>query len=391
MKIAYVYDAVYPWEKGGAQKRVWEIARRLAETHDVHLYGMHYWNGPDTIERDGVTFHGVCDPKDLYVNGRRSIRQALHFAVHVAPRLRDAQFDIVDCQAWPLFPLFPLKLHEIARELRLCATWFEVWDQYWYDYLGYKGVFGRAIERASVRLPTEIITLSDHLKADLATIGRETNVSVVHNGVDYEGLQNVPVAEHDWDVIYVGRLAEHKHVDVLLDAVAQVTDQLDRDVSCGIIGDGPERTALEAYARDRGVTEAVEFLGFVEEDETVVANLKAADVFVLPSTREGFPNTILEANACGTPSIVVDHPDNGGTAVVNDGETGYITPLSSEVMADRITTVLTDRATRRRLQTNARTFGKQHDWDRIVDELEQVYTDLVTNTREVEVSHPHAT
>src|SRR6056297_1579194 len=103
MKIAFVYDAVYPWEKGGAQKRIWELACRLAADHDVHLYGMHYWDGPATIEREGVTLHGVCEPKELYVNGRRSIPQALSFAANLAPALLGEEFDIIDCQEFPYF------------------------------------------------------------------------------------------------------------------------------------------------------------------------------------------------------------------------------------------------------------------------------------------------
>jgi hypothetical protein len=51
MRICFVYDAVHPWEKGGAQKRVWELARRLANDHKVHFYGMHYWDGSETIEK----------------------------------------------------------------------------------------------------------------------------------------------------------------------------------------------------------------------------------------------------------------------------------------------------------------------------------------------------
>ena len=87
MKIAFLYDAVYPYEKGGAQKRIWELARRLADNHDVHLYGMHYWDGPPVIERENVTLHGVCEPQELYVEGRRSIPQAIYFAVTLLPTL----------------------------------------------------------------------------------------------------------------------------------------------------------------------------------------------------------------------------------------------------------------------------------------------------------------
>ncbi len=43
MKIAFIYDAVYPWVKGGAEKRIYEIGRRLAEKHEVHWYGVGWW------------------------------------------------------------------------------------------------------------------------------------------------------------------------------------------------------------------------------------------------------------------------------------------------------------------------------------------------------------
>jgi glycosyltransferase involved in cell wall biosynthesis len=377
MKIAFVYDAVYPWEKGGAQKRIWELARRLADDHEVHLFGMHYWDGPRTIERDGVILHGVCEPKELYVDGRRSIPQALYFTAAVAPVLLREDFDIVDCQEFPYFPCFVAKAHELVRTSTLIVTWYEVWDDYWYEYLGWKGVFGKTVERLVARLPDRIVPISSFIEDDLRALGRTAGITVVENGVDYHGLQSVPTADADWDVIYVGRLAEHKNVDLLLDAVRIASDEIGRPVSCGIVGDGPEREALERQAEEAGLEAHVEFLGFVEADEDVIANLKAADVFVLPSIREGFPNTILEANACGVPSIVVDHEENGSTVVVEDGVTGFITPVSEQAIADRMAEILTDEEVRDKLSEGARRFGREHDWDVIVDELEDVYADVV--------------
>ena len=67
MKIAFVYDVVYPYVKGGVEKRIWEMSRRLAARgHEVHIYGMKYWDGPDNIQVEGVMLHGVCAPMKLY-------------------------------------------------------------------------------------------------------------------------------------------------------------------------------------------------------------------------------------------------------------------------------------------------------------------------------------
>jgi L-malate glycosyltransferase len=374
MRIAFVYDAVYPWEKGGAQKRVWEIARRLAADHDVHLYGLHYWDGPATIIRNGVTLHGVCEPPELYVGDHRSIYEAIYYTAHLTPALLRNQFDVIDCQQFPYFPIFSSKANELMRSSAVVVTWYEVWNDYWYQYLGWKGALGKAVERLTVRLPDQIIAISEFVATDLEAIGRWENVTVVHNGVDYEWIQNVPAGEADWDVVYVGRLIEHKNVDKLLEAVAIVAEEMDEPIRCGIIGDGPQRTELERYARELGVSEEIEFLGFVETDAEVIEHLKAADVFVLPSMREGFPNTILEANACGVPSIVVDHDTNGATAVVEDGVTGYVMPLSSDAIAAKIREILTNNALRADLQQAARNYGRDHDWSAIVEELEVVYT-----------------
>ncbi|MGH9051466.1 MAG: glycosyltransferase family 4 protein, partial [Acidimicrobiia bacterium] len=78
LKIGFIYDVIYPYVKGGVEKRVWELARNLAAAgHDVHVFGMRFWHGPAVIQREGVHLHGVCRPMPLYTkSGRRSIRQA---------------------------------------------------------------------------------------------------------------------------------------------------------------------------------------------------------------------------------------------------------------------------------------------------------------------------
>mgnify|MGYP006276731091 CR=1 FL=1 len=377
MRIAFIYDAVYPWEKGGAQKRIWELARRLADDHDIHLYGMHYWDGPPVIKREGVTLHGVCEPRELYVEGRRSIPQAVYFALNVLPSLLREDFDLIDCQEFPYFPSFSAKAHELLRSSTLVITWYEVWDDYWYDYLGAKGIFGKVIERTTLRLADTVIPISEYIASDIRDIGRTRGLEVVENGVDFDRLQEIPKADANWDVIYVGRLSEHKNVDLLLEAVDIVSERLDSNLSCCIIGDGPEGERLEAYARELGVDDNVEFLGFVEADEDVIGNIKAASVFVLPSIREGFPNTILEANACGVPSIIVDHAENGSTAVVEDGVTGYITDVSSEAIANRLVECLSDDTLLADLSSEAMVYGQAHSWEVIVDELEDVYSSAV--------------
>lgn len=377
MKIAYVYDAVYPWEKGGAQKRVWELARRLADRHEVHLYGMHYWDGPRVVEREGVVMHGVCQPRELYVGGRRSIPQALAFAAALAPHLLREEFDVIDCQEFPYFPALVCRLHELVRGSTLVLTWYETWDDYWYEYLGPLGAVGKAIERVTAGLAGTVVPISVTIGTDLGKLDRNDGIAVVPNGVDYGGIRAIDAATDDWDVVYVGRLAEHKRVTDLLDAVARSSERLGRPVSCAIVGDGPERAVLEAHAEQLNITEQIEFLGFVESDADVIGTLRAASLFVLPSVREGFPNTILEAGACGVPAVVTNHPENGGRAIVEDGKTGFVVDPDADAIAGAVVRVLSDEQLRADLSERARAFAATHDWDRITERLEATYLDAV--------------
>ena len=148
MKIAFVNDTIYPYSKGGAEKRVWEIARRLTrEGHEIHLFGMRYWEGDAVCVKDGVYLHGVCEVQKLYIGGKRSIREAVYFAYKTLGPLLKEDFDIIDCSNFPYFPCFSAKLHSWIRGSNLVITWLEVWDRYWFQYLGKRGVIGRLVEK----------------------------------------------------------------------------------------------------------------------------------------------------------------------------------------------------------------------------------------------------
>ena len=104
MKIAMVYDAIYPWVKGGGEKRIYELSKRLvAQGHEVHLFGLNWWRGPEIIEKNDIILHGVCDKMELYVNGRRSISEAIIFSIKLLPALARERYDIIDVTAFPYF------------------------------------------------------------------------------------------------------------------------------------------------------------------------------------------------------------------------------------------------------------------------------------------------
>ena len=159
MKIAFVYDAIYPYVKGGVEKRIWELAVRLSRKgHEVHLFGMKFWAGDDLLIREGVYLHGVSPAQKLYAGGRRSIWQPLWFSICLTVPLMREKCDIIDCQQFPYFSCISAGFVSRIRKIPLTITWIEVWGDYWYEYIGKMGFLGKLIEQSYCG-----IFMSDHL------------------------------------------------------------------------------------------------------------------------------------------------------------------------------------------------------------------------------------
>ena len=378
MKIAFIYDAVYPWIKGGVEKRIYEIGRRLAKKHEVHWYGIGWWFKDDsrTLDYDGIILHGVCKPMQLYVDGRRSIKEAIYFATKLLPELMKERFDIVDCQEFPYFPCFTAKAHSFFKKSPLVITWYELWDKYWFNYLGIKGIFGYLVERLTLRLPDLIIANSEKIRNDLISIGVDSNkIKVSPNGINYKWISNIPPKDEEIDVLYAGRLIKHKNVDLLIRAIGIIKEKIP-DIKCGIIGDGPEKSKLEKLSYDLNLKKNIKFFGFLEREDDVLAYMKSSKVFVLPSVREGSPITAVEANACGLPVITVRHHNNGTVSLIKEGENGFICELNEKSLAEKILLILTDKSKRLRMRKKSIEYAKKYDWNVIVKDLEKIYGDL---------------
>jgi glycosyltransferase involved in cell wall biosynthesis len=156
----------------------------------------------------------------------------------------------------------------------------------------------------------------------------------VPNHVDAGAI--APKADPGGDVVYVGRLSEEKGVDVLLEALGRSTT-----LRADIVGDGPERTALERLAASLGVDDRVRFHGRVAADAVHDA-MRAASVAVVPSRwYENMPIAVLEAFAAGVP--VVASAIGGLPELIDDGSDGILVPPDEPgVLARTLTTLTTE-------------------------------------------------
>lgn len=170
-----------------------------------------------------------------------------------------------------------------------------------------------------------------------------TKFHIVHCGIEPGRYRATP---HEGQrLLFVGRLAGVKGVPVLLEALAGVSGRPDWHLD--LIGDGPERKAIEAQARALNLSDRVTFHGYRSQADVAEA-LGRTDLFVLPSFAEGLPVVLMEALAAAVP--VVTTRIAGVSELVADGESGLLVPPGdAEALRWAITKLLDDPERRRRM------------------------------------------
>jgi glycosyltransferase involved in cell wall biosynthesis len=244
--------------------------------------------------------------------------------------------------------------------------------KYWQEYLGRLSVFGYLIEKLSVLIPSIIISVSQSTARRIKDeLGFKRKIYVISSGIDFNRIQQINAAQEKIDVIYAGRLMDFKHIDTLIKAIYLLKEQIPI-VKCLVIGEGPEKKRLEVLTQKLNLKKNIKFLDFLENHDDVYALMKSSKVFVLPSTREGLGLVVIEANACGIPVITIDHQNNAARDLIDEGKNGFVCQLNEEEIAKIIKRILVNNSGRGMEETCVE-LAKRYDWDKIVDEIEEVY------------------
>lgn len=264
-------------------------------------------------------------------NAGWTTKVALGYPSHVAfeyeayRRFRDAlrsgRFDVVH-RVTPMSPTMPSPMASWSRvpfvlgPLNGGLRWPDqftselIREREWFVYL--RGACRwLPYYRSTYRDASAILAAFKHTSDDLPASARERVIEFPEIGIDPELFAAPPVrrlAERS-TFLFVGRLVPLKCVDVLVEAFSQ--SELLRAQRLLVVGDGPERTRLEAMVRSRGLGQSVQMTGWKTQAE-VGQLMRQADVFVFPSIRELGAGVVVEAMACGLPCIVVDYGGPGG-------------------------------------------------------------------------------
>jgi len=237
--------------------------------------------------------------------------------------------------------------------------------------------FVLACERVAANYTDRIVTNADVIAEEYLErdIGTREQYTTIYSGVELDSFRAAKPAEDlpgkRPRVVMIGRLADGKGFDVMLDAAELVCED---DASVCFVGTGPLYDSLSEQIADHELSDSVFLTGYRDDVPNVLA---ASDVLVLPSFREGTPRVITEAMASGLPVVATDIA--GIPEQVEDGESGYLIPTGdADVLADRLDELLSDRQLRERMGQRGYERSKQFSVEAMLDELDGLYRELLT-------------
>lgn len=342
-------------EAGGAEAFLEHVSRDLARRgHEVDVFTARY---PGSA-------------RDETLDGRRFRRRGGRFGVYGRAALellrRRGDYDVVvDVQNGVPFwaPLFTDAtvvnlVHHVHREL-----WAEVFGPvrsrlgWWLESRLSPRVYRRC----------RYLVVSHATEQELVGLGVDRDrVTVVYSGREPAPETDAVDPDPAPSLVVLGRLVPHKRVELAISAVARLRAAYP-GLTLSVVGHGWWAPQLAAHAAEQGVSDAVRFIGFVDE-QTKNRTLASSWLNLLPSVKEGWGLAIIEAAALGVPSVAFREA-RGTTESIVDGTTGLL--VGDEAgFVDAIGDLLGDDARRLSMGGKARTFSEQFTWPTTTDAVE---------------------
>jgi glycosyltransferase involved in cell wall biosynthesis len=358
---------------GGVAENVGQLAAGLAEWGwEAELAAPRESIADDRAAAAGLRIHRL-DWARGYGNPQRDARSARE----LARCLREGRFDLLHCHS--------AKAGVIGRMTGALARLPIVYSPHCFPFIGEFGaarrVFATGVERALAPLTDQIICVCEDERRQGRRIGISgRRLSVVRNGslpCSPDVAPDGPTAQFADGAPLAASIAvlrEQKRIDVLIDAAPSILARAP-EAKVAVIGDGPLREQLVTRAAALGLDRDPRF-AFLPFGGSSAGHLRATDVFVLPSSWEALAIGLLEALACGVPTVATDV---GGTREVVVPDTGVLVPPEDPgSLADAVVELLVDPDRRERMTIAARKRHTEHFLvRRMVEETAAVYDSVL--------------
>lgn len=312
MRFAFLTELYTP-SVGGQEVFFQELGEAMVRRgHTVDVYCIGHVGGLADVEvLNGVTVHREANSGRYKAPRIKALRRNWSDIARYSARIRRmaarGEHDFYLLNEWPLMHVLALPGKGRPRS---ALHWCEIRED----------PLLRTLQAQFPKLVGSNFAVGEAVAAAItAQSGRECGV--LPSGIEASRYRVAPEEDRS-GALYVGRLAPHKNLPLLIDAFALAADRGFRG-DLVIAGDGPSRADVETHARQSPAAARVQVLGSVDEAQKI-ALLAESSVLGMPSRREGFPRVIAEAMASGLPVVTADFSENGGKDVVKQYGAGVV-------------------------------------------------------------------
>src|SRR3989338_708904 len=358
MKVALLIDTWFPFI-GGGQINAWEISKRIAnEKIKINIITRNC--GEDNLEKVPYL--------EIYKLGSEtrpdSIISKFYFLFNLFFFVLKRDYDLIHVH--PFLPAPVAKLLSVLKNVPIILT---VHGTRLFEPK--KKTPSRLLEKyilTGIRYDTQISVTRAFLK--IPNVNK--NILVIPNGIDVQKFTKVKVAKFSKQtILWIGRFDPVKRVEDLILATKIITEKV-KDLQLILAGYGYQQEKLKKIVKDLNLTN-VQFVGFKTEEELITL-YKKSHVFVLPSSSEGQPLTILEAQAASLP--VVATKVGGIPEIVKNAENGLlVTPENPEKLSEAIIKVLRERKDFSR--KGYKNIKKLYTWHKIAQQTKNIYKKIL--------------
>jgi len=349
---------------GGSEWAVFQYAKTLAQRgHEVHVI-------TQLDERSLPSFE-VVEEFCIHRINRWHVRivGTLLYFLSVYRKIRKLKPDVIHEQAIQGLGFFIKRFSSIpyivfprGTDLYLASSFFQ-----------------KLVVKLALKSADALLGQTQDMAREMKKICPQKGVVVIPNGIDLERFRGLSVEDArqklrinvgEEIILCVAHLRTEKGHEYLIEAMEKVI-AISLQSRLFIVGRDFQRGKIQKLALGKKIDQKVVFTGFIPPDE-IPEYMVAADVFVLPSLSEGFPNVLLEAMAAGLPIVATNV--GGIPEIVTDGENGFLVESrNSQQLAEKILLLLKNENIRKRFSGNNIEKAKSYGWSNVIASLEEVY------------------
>ena len=379
MKIAHIGPEYYP-AIGGVGQVMRELAeRQVKEGHEVHVY-VPSWDKQKRIKKKEEIINGVHIHRCYY------IAQFGNFSTlwpSVFNRLTEGNFDILHSH---LFGHPHFVLSAIASRLKKIPhihTTHCPWSDAQRSLIGRLGIIlsYNLISRAALKMTDKIIAITPWENKFIERFGgKKEKIANIPNGMSNEFFKKEK--NNDFRkknnlkkkiVLFFGRLSETKSPDKFVE-IAKLILKKRKDITFLIRG--PDEGLKNKVKKMIGSEKEIILMNETRDRKEIIKMYQSADIFVMPSYREGLPLTLFEAMASGLP--IVATPVNGIPFEIKDGENGFLVEYgNNKKFAQKIIELLDNKRLKDKISNNNIEKSRNYNWDKIAKKTLEIYKEEI--------------